>query len=96
MRAVAFLMFYDSTSGRCIQALSIFFRLVYFWMVTFHRLAKGPLREGPGWASLSLSSMRNVADAKLEKTSLSADVPQRVPFVPGPSLRYFNWCGCEK
>ena len=36
-------------------------------MVTFHRLAKGPLREGPVTTSPRSRSMRNVADAKLVK-----------------------------
>ena len=56
--------------------------------VAFHRLDKGPLREGPVTTSPRSRSMENVADAKLEKTSLSADVLQGVPFVTGPSLRY--------
>ena len=34
---------------------------------------------------------KNVTDAKLEKTSLSADVFLGVPFVTGPYLRYFSW-----
>ena len=64
--------------------------------VTFHRLAKGPLREGPATTSPRSRSEKNVTDAKLEKTSLSADVFLGVPFVTGPSLRYFSWRGCEK
>ncbi len=58
-----------------------YFVMVYGWV-------KGPLREGPVTTSPRSRSMENVADAKLEKTSLSADVLQGVPFVPGPSLRY--------
>ena len=52
--------------------------------VTFHRLAKGPLREGPATTSPRSRSEKNVTDAKLEKTSLSADVFLGVPFVTGP------------
>ena len=59
--------------------------------VTFHRLAKGPLREGPATTSPRSRSEKNVTDAKLEKTSLSADVFLGVPFVTGPYLRYFSW-----
>ena len=47
--------------------------------VLLHRyVAEGPLREGPVWASPRSRSEKDVADAKLEKTSLSADVsPQK-------------------
>ena len=57
--------------------------------VLLHRyVAEGPLREGPVWASPRSRSEKDVADAKLEKTSLSADVFLGVPFVTGPSRRY--------
>ena len=51
-------------------------------------MAKSPLREGPVTTSPRSRSEKNVADAKLEKTSLSADVLLGVPFVTGPTLRY--------
>ena len=54
--------------------------------VTFHRLAKGPLREGPVTTSPRSRSMENVADAKLEKTSLSAGGFLRVPYGFGIGL----------
>ncbi len=57
-------------------------------LIAYRYDVKGPLREGPVTTSPRSRSEKDVADAKLEKTSLSADVFLGVPFVTGPSLRY--------
>ena len=69
----------------------VYVLLVSACLLFFTELPKGPLLEGPVTTSPRSRSEKNVADAKLEKTSLSADVFLGVPFVTGPSLRYFSW-----
>ena len=64
-------------------------------MVTFHKVDNSPHRTGKYTNVVALSLHKNVTDARLERTSSSADVFIGTPYgiFTCPVLRY--WLACK-